>query len=81
MPTFDDKKGVKNAIETSPDMTKLPSEFVLPLEANPLFSYPAQVPLIDLTALDGPSDRRISTVEAIKSACQIWGFFMVSYEL
>lgn len=76
--TLDYKKGVKNLMDNAPNLKKLPSEYVLALEANPLAAAHAHIPIIDLTALDGDSEARISTVKAIASACQHWGIFTVS---
>ncbi|KAL6529567.1 hypothetical protein OROGR_015190 [Orobanche gracilis] len=72
-------KGVKNLVETSPahELNKLPSPYVLELDTNPLSASLAEVPVIDLSGLTGPSDIRSSTVEAISSACQFWGFFRI----
>ncbi|KAK6157227.1 hypothetical protein DH2020_011475 [Rehmannia glutinosa] len=76
--TFDFKKGVKNLFETSPYMNKLPPEFVLQLERNPLSATLAEIPVIDLSGLNCPSEIRISTVKAISSACELWGFFRIT---
>ncbi|KAI3457278.1 hypothetical protein Pfo_013941 [Paulownia fortunei] len=74
---FDYKQGVKNLVDTAPELKKLPSEFVLQLERNPLSAIHAEIPVIDLSGLNGPSECRISTVKAISSACALWGFFRI----
>ncbi|KAL2476788.1 2-oxoglutarate (2OG) and Fe(II)-dependent oxygenase superfamily protein [Abeliophyllum distichum] len=71
------RKGVKFLIDTAPDMKKLPSEFVLPLLSNPLSVLHAEIPVIDLSGLDGPVQRRVSTIRDISSACADWGFFRI----
>ncbi|GER53260.1 2-oxoglutarate (2OG) and Fe(II)-dependent oxygenase superfamily protein [Striga asiatica] len=71
------KKGVKYLVETSPEMTSLPPEYVLPLQEDPLSAATAEVPVIDLSGLDGPRHLRLSTVKAISSACELWGFFRI----
>ncbi|CAA0816096.1 2-oxoglutarate (2OG) and Fe(II)-dependent oxygenase superfamily protein [Striga hermonthica] len=72
------KKGVKYLVETSPEMTSLPPEYVLPqLQEDPLSASTAEVPVIDLSGLDGPPHLRLSTVKAISSACELWGFFRI----
>lgn len=76
----DYRKGVKFLIDTEPDMKKLPSEFALPLLRNPLSVVHAEIPVIDLSGLDGPVQRRVSTIRDISSACADWGFFRVSNE-
>ncbi|GFP89533.1 protein srg1 [Phtheirospermum japonicum] len=58
-------------------MSKLPSEFVQQLETNPLSASFAEVPVIDLSGLNGPSEVRASTIKAISSACELWGFFRI----
>ncbi|XP_057792511.1 flavanone 3-dioxygenase 2-like [Salvia miltiorrhiza] len=75
--TFDFKKGVKNLVDTVPKLNKLPSQFILPLERNPLFVNYAHIPIIDISVLYGASQTRVSTVEAIGSACRDWGIFTI----
>ncbi|KAG8362924.1 hypothetical protein BUALT_BualtUnG0023400 [Buddleja alternifolia] len=67
----------KHLIDTAPDMMKLPPEFVLPLSANPFSVSYAEIPVIDLSRLAESSESRISTVKAISSACELWGFFRI----
>ncbi|KAL2476792.1 2-oxoglutarate (2OG) and Fe(II)-dependent oxygenase superfamily protein [Abeliophyllum distichum] len=74
---IDYRKGVKFLIDTAPDMKMLPSEFVLPLLRNPLSVLHAEIPVIDLSGLDGPVQRRVSTIRDISSACADWGFFRI----
>ncbi|KAH6827137.1 hypothetical protein C2S53_014629 [Perilla frutescens var. hirtella] len=74
---LDWKKGVKNLMESSPKLKKLPPQFVLPLETNPLSVNYAEIPIIDLSGLNGASHTRVSTVKAIASACQHWGIFTI----
>ncbi|CAA2986778.1 DOWNY MILDEW RESISTANCE 6-like [Olea europaea subsp. europaea] len=73
----DYRKGAKFLIDTEPDMKKLPSEFALPLLRNPLSVVHAEIPVIDLSGLDGPVQRRVSTIRDISSACADWGFFRI----
>ncbi|KAL3848923.1 hypothetical protein ACJIZ3_010805 [Penstemon smallii] len=75
----DYKKGVKNLIETAPQMKKLPPEFVLKLPRNPLSACNVEIPVIDLSGLvnGSPVECRASTVQAISSACALWGFFRI----
>ncbi|KAL3647159.1 hypothetical protein CASFOL_008127 [Castilleja foliolosa] len=78
IPNDDDyKKGVKNLVETSPQMIKLPSKYVQHLDTNPLSTGFVEVPVIDLSGLNGPSHVRASTIKAISSACEHWGFFRI----
>lgn len=74
------KKGVKHLVDTSPHMNKLPAAYVLQLQRNPFSAAYADIPVIDLSGLDQPSQSsaRVATVEAISSACEIWGFFRVT---
>ncbi|KAK4486885.1 hypothetical protein RD792_006193 [Penstemon davidsonii] len=76
---FNYKKGVKNLIETAPEMKKLPPEFVLKLPRNPLSASNAEIPVIDLSGLvnGSPVECRVSTVQAISSASALWGFFRI----
>ncbi|KAK4438589.1 protein DOWNY MILDEW RESISTANCE 6 [Sesamum alatum] len=74
---IDYKKGIKHLLDTAPQIKKLPSEFVLPLETSPLSATHTDIPVIDLSGLDGPPDTRISTVKAIGDACALWGFFRI----
>ncbi|CAI9757289.1 unnamed protein product [Fraxinus pennsylvanica] len=73
----DYRKGVKFLIDNEPDMKKLPSEFALPLLRNPLSAVHAEIPVIDLSGLHGPVQRRVSTIRDINSACADWGFFRI----
>lgn len=77
--TINLKKGVKSLVETMPKLNKLPSEFILPLERNPLSVNYAQIPIIDISGLDGASHTRDSIIGAIASACRDWGIFTVSH--
>ncbi|XP_011100328.1 protein DOWNY MILDEW RESISTANCE 6-like [Sesamum indicum] len=73
----DYKKGIKHLLDTAPEINKLPSEFVLPLDTSPLSATRTDIPVIDLSGLCGPPDTRISTVKAISDACALWGFFRI----
>ncbi|KAG6419529.1 hypothetical protein SASPL_121751 [Salvia splendens] len=76
--TINLKKGVKNLVETMPKLNKLPSDFILPLERNPLSVNYAQIPIIDISGLNGASETRDSTIGAIASACRDWGIFTIT---
>ncbi|KAH7844906.1 hypothetical protein Vadar_032893 [Vaccinium darrowii] len=75
----DPRKGVKYLVDTTPYMRVLPEEYVLPLQPkiNRMSAGSAAIPVIDLSGLDGPVERRMMTAEAIASACAEWGFFRV----
>lgn len=76
--SIDYRKGVKFLVDTAPKMKKLPSEFLLKLERNPLSVSYSDIPVIDLSQLSRPVGCRVSCIEAISSACAQWGFFRVS---
>ncbi|XP_059664580.1 protein DOWNY MILDEW RESISTANCE 6-like [Cornus florida] len=79
LPTNGDyyKKGVKYLTDMLPNLTKLPSQYVLPLTTNPLAVNNASIPIIDLSGLNGPAESRKITIQAIDSACAEWGIFRV----
>ncbi|XP_059661985.1 protein DOWNY MILDEW RESISTANCE 6-like [Cornus florida] len=69
------KKGVKYLIDMEPNLSKLPSQYVLPLPKNPLLVSHASIPVIDLSGLNGSAESRITTIKAIDTACAEWGIF------
>lgn len=75
---IDYRKGVKYLVDTAPKMKKLPSEFLLKLEQNPLSVSYSDIPVIDLSQLSRAVGCRVSCIDAISSACAQWGFFRVS---
>ncbi|XP_059661986.1 protein DOWNY MILDEW RESISTANCE 6-like [Cornus florida] len=68
-------KGVKYLTDMLPNMTTLPSQYVVPLPTNPLSVRHASIPVIDLSGLNGPPESRKITIQAIDSACVEWGIF------
>ncbi|XP_057956276.1 protein DOWNY MILDEW RESISTANCE 6-like [Malania oleifera] len=71
-------KGVKYLVDTEPNLTTLPPEYVLPLLECPLAVRNAPIPVIDLKGLiNGLRGEREQTVQAIGSACADYGFFRV----
>ncbi|CAL5394374.1 unnamed protein product [Camellia sinensis] len=70
-------RGVKYLVDTSPNMTTLPPEYALPVPPPPASGGDGEIPVIDLSGLDGPIERRRLTVETISSACADWGFFRI----
>lgn len=76
---LDYRKGVKSLLESAPHLQKLPSEFVLQLDQNPMDAVGgSDIPTIDLSGLDGSAERKVATIKAIGDACAEWGFFRVS---
>ncbi|KAL7250408.1 hypothetical protein ACSBR1_012423 [Camellia fascicularis] len=75
------RRGVKYLVDTSPNMTTLPPEYVLPVQPPPASGGDGEIPVIDLSGLDGPIERRRLTVETISSACADWGFFRIFHIL
>ncbi|CAL5336621.1 unnamed protein product [Camellia sinensis] len=71
------EEGVKYLVDATPNMTTLPPEYVLPVPPPPASGGNGEIPVIDLSGLDGPIERRRLTVEAISSACADWGFFRI----
>ncbi|XP_055823566.1 protein DOWNY MILDEW RESISTANCE 6-like [Solanum dulcamara] len=76
----DFKKGVKYLVDNSKDMKMVPSEFVLPIPEGekPSLAIDGDIPVIDLSGLNGPVEQRLSTIRALSSACDEWGFFRVT---
>ncbi|XP_075521824.1 flavanone 3-dioxygenase 2-like [Primulina tabacum] len=75
---FDYRKGVKSLLESAPHLQKLPSEFVLKLDQNPMDAAAgSDIPTIDLSGLDGSAEQKAATIKAIGDACVEWGFFRV----
>ena len=76
------KAGVKGLVEAG--ITKLPRIFHIPPEElsslsqkkNPNADF--HIPTIDLGAVHSDPPRRTQAVEAIKHACEVWGFFQVT---
>ncbi|XP_059661984.1 protein DOWNY MILDEW RESISTANCE 6-like [Cornus florida] len=73
----DYKKGVKYLTDMLPNLLTLPSQYVLPFTTSPLSVSHASIPVIDLSGLNGSSESRITTIQAIDSACVEWGIFRV----
>ncbi|KAF7112270.1 hypothetical protein RHSIM_RhsimUnG0246600 [Rhododendron simsii] len=76
---FDDSKaGVKGLIDAG--VAKVPKIFVRPpdelAEEFDKYKNNLQVPVIDLSAIEG-SDRREKVVDEIRMASEEWGFFLV----
>ncbi|KAF7146692.1 hypothetical protein RHSIM_Rhsim04G0185900 [Rhododendron simsii] len=76
---FDDSKaGVKGLIDAG--VAKVPKIFVHPpdelAEEFDKYKNNLQVPVIDLSAIEG-SDRREKVVDEIRMASEEWGFFLV----
>lgn len=75
---IDYRKGVKSLLESVPHLQKLPSEFVLQLDQNPMDAAGgSDIPTIDLSGLHGSAELKASTIKAIGDACAEWGFFRV----
>ncbi|XP_059658502.1 protein DOWNY MILDEW RESISTANCE 6-like [Cornus florida] len=72
----DYQKGVKYITDTWPILSKLPSEYVLPLTTNPLLVSHDSIPVIDLSGLNGSAESRMMTIQALDSACSEWGIFV-----
>ncbi|XP_059658503.1 protein DMR6-LIKE OXYGENASE 1-like [Cornus florida] len=78
LPNSEDyKKGVEYITDTWPNLSKLPSEYVLPLTTNPLLVSHDSIPVIDLSGLNGSAESRMMTIQALDSACSEWGIFGV----
>ncbi|XP_073136404.1 flavanone 3-dioxygenase 2-like [Henckelia pumila] len=76
--TSDYTKGVKSLLESTPHLQKLPSEFLLQFDQNPMDAAGgSDIPTIDLSGLDGSAESKASTIKAIGDACVEWGFFRV----
>ncbi|XP_073133549.1 flavanone 3-dioxygenase 2-like [Henckelia pumila] len=72
----DYSKGVKNLVDSVPQLKKVPSEFVLPLDAADAAGS-SEIPTIDLAGLNGSAECKVTTVKAIGDACAEWGFFRI----
>lgn len=76
----DHYKGVKALVDAG--IQAVPDIYIRPLDQRPVLlnshqHEDDQLPLIDLSSLQGDGEGRGAVVEAIGQACQEWGFFLV----
>ncbi|KAH9316208.1 hypothetical protein KI387_024835, partial [Taxus chinensis] len=72
-------KGVKYLVDTG-IMNSVPDKYVFPHNRRPCAAEISQgesIPVIDLLAIDGSQQERVTAIETLGEACADWGFFRV----